>query len=87
MNIDTAGIEAIVKRVMTSIDAANGVAPAAQDAKGKDGIFEDMEDAIAAAQAAKLLTKSARPLRRKKPLKPLSTWLLKKPAWAMLKTN
>ena len=33
---------------MTSIDAANGVAPAVQDAKGKDGIFEDMEDAIAA---------------------------------------
>ena len=52
MNIDTAGIEAIVKRVMTSIDAANGVAPATQDAKGKDGIFDDMEDAIAAAQAA-----------------------------------
>ena len=52
MNIDTAGIEAIVKRVMSSIDEANGVAPAPQGAKGKDGIFEDMEDAIAAAQAA-----------------------------------
>ncbi|MGN0194084.1 MAG: aldehyde dehydrogenase family protein [Pseudoramibacter sp.] len=52
MNIDTAGIEAIVKRVMSSIDEANGVAPASQGAQGRDGIFDDMEDAIAAAQAA-----------------------------------
>jgi propionaldehyde dehydrogenase len=52
MNIDTAGIEAIVKRVMSSIDEANGVAPASQGAKGRDGIFDDMNDAIEAAQAA-----------------------------------
>ena len=53
MNIDTAGIEAIVKKVLSSIDGVETAdAPGAAVVDGKDGIFQDIDAAIEAANAA-----------------------------------
>lgn len=50
MTIDTQGLEAIIKKVMDTIDFAEETGRPLTD--GKDGIFEDIDDAIAAAAKA-----------------------------------
>lgn len=50
MNIDTKGIEAIVKKVMDTIDVAEESGKPVVD--GENGLFQDMNNAIDAAHAA-----------------------------------
>ena len=98
MNIDTAGIEAIVKKVLSSIDGVETAdAPGAAVVDGKDGIFQDIDAAIEAANAAwdvykmapltlryKIIEEIRKVFTKKEVVKPLRTWPLKKPAWATM---
>ena len=84
MNIDTTGIEYIVKKVMDQIDYAEETGAPVVD--GKDGVFQTMDAAIeAAAVAQKEYMK--KPCSKKKILKQSARWLLKNPVWVTMNTS
>lgn len=92
MTIDTQGLEAIIKKVMDTIDFAEETGRPLTD--GKDGIFEDIDDAIAAAAKAqkeymklpmatrtKIIDAIRKELGKKKTSKRSAARSLKKPVW------